>query len=143
MPKVIFQILILAAVYSVVKILQVLFGFIPFTQEFVSSIANVDSSDTIELIISLFETAFIFPVVLIYIRYIEKRSFTGVGYSKKNVFKNYLVGLVVGASILLIVALALYVFGNIKFSLNENINWIVIFLLFVGFLLQGMGEELM
>ena len=92
----------------------------------------------------LFMTAITTILIMLFCRFIEKRSLASMGFRKNGAVKEYLVGMVIGFGIFsLSVAISLAT-GALKFGgLAQNINFGMIGLFFVGFLIQGMSEETM
>lgn len=106
-------------------------------------IKNTDISiEDINLIKQLFFTIIPILVFVFYSKFISKHSYESLGFSKKGVLKNYLIGSLVGLvmfSFCMIVGvtfrLQTITFG--KFSIG-------LWLMFVfGFIIQGMSEEVM
>ncbi len=95
-------------------------------------------------VISLFATAITTACAFIYCRAIEGRSFASMGLRKKNFFKKYGFGYLVGAVMIAAAVGLSALLGGTKFTgFNSSVSWMYIALFFVGFLVQGMSEEVM
>lgn len=94
------------------------------------------------MVLSLFATVLCTVVVFIYCRFIEKRKLSTLGFRKSGAVKEYLAGVVVGTVIFSAAVGICLVTGALTFEgFCQNISWGYIALFFVGFLLQGMSEE--
>ena len=93
-------------------------------------------------VISLFATAAVTIVCLIYCRFIEKRKISSMGFRKNNALAEYLVGALIGIAIFSVAVGICLVTGALRFDgISTNIRWGFLILFFVGFLFQGMSEE--
>lgn len=93
-------------------------------------------------VISLFATAMATASAMIYCRALEKRKMPTLGFRKKGALPEYLVGMIVGAVIFSAAVGICLVTGALEFEgICENIAWGYIGLYFLGFLVQGMSEE--
>lgn len=90
---------------------------------------------------TLFCTAFGTLISIIYCRFIEARYISSMGVRKEKGFIHYLQGLGVGILLMSAIVLLSVAFGINKISLCSNINFGLIGLYLLGFLLQGMSEE--
>lgn len=94
------------------------------------------------MIFSLFVTVFGIITALIYVRFIEKRPLSSTGIVKKSLFTQYGMGYLFGIVLIGIPALMLVLFNG-SIAMNENVNYGLLFLFFVGFLVQGASEEVL
>lgn len=93
-------------------------------------------------IIMLFATAAMTAAVFIYCRFIEKRKLSTLGFRKGGILKEYLIGMLVGTVLFSLAVGICLVTGSLKFEgICANIAWGYLGLYFVGYLLQGMSEE--
>lgn len=92
---------------------------------------------------SIFSTTATILLVLLYIRFAEKRSFYSAGFTKEKAVKNYGLGLLVGAVMITAVFLLNLVTASIHTQVNSSINWSTLLLCGIGFGIQGMSEELL
>jgi membrane protease YdiL (CAAX protease family) len=96
------------------------------------------------MLISLFCTAIATVLVIVYCRFIEKRSLHSMGLIKKNAFRDYIKGLLIGFILFSFSVLIALLSGTVEFNgLNSSIPFGIIFLFLLGFLIQGMNEEVM
>jgi len=95
-------------------------------------------------IISLFATLGLIISVLLYCRLFERRPFATLGFRRRGALKNYGFGILVGA-VLFAAALGLCALtGSVTFAgLSPNIAWGLVVFTFIGFLVQGLSEELL
>ncbi len=76
-------------------------------------------------------------------KYERRRLFT-MGFVKKGAIKEYAVGLIIGLAMFGAVFGLLYICGDVKeIRFNQNLSVITLISFFVGFLVQGMSEEVL
>ncbi len=80
---------------------------------------------------------------VIYCKCFEKRSLFSIGFNKRGVIPEYLLGLAVGATMISLPALVCYLTGCVEFSASSSASPLAIALFFLAFILQGMGEEVL
>ena len=93
---------------------------------------------------SLFAFGIITIVVIIYCRYIEKRSLYSMGFVRKNAFTDYLKGLLIGFVMFASAVLLAFISGTVKYNgfvLGNGLGLLIAF--FIGFIIQGMAEEVL
>lgn len=79
-----------------------------------------------------------------YMRWIEKRSLLSVGFTRGATLKRYLAGLGWGTLMMMAAAGIACAFGGMRFAgFGQGIDWLLWLLMFIGFLIQGMSEEVM
>lgn len=93
-------------------------------------------------LVLLASSAIYIPGSIIYCRGIEKRPLLGMGFTKRGLFSEYAIGLLIGAVMISLPAAVCYLTGCVSFSLSAS-NPIMIALYFLAFILQGMGEEVL
>lgn len=99
------------------------------------------------LLLSLFLTIFEIAAAVIFCRFIEKRSLQSMGFTKKHIVRDYLVGLLVGFLLFSLIVLINVLKGAMTIETigthltSENILFIILF--FVAFLIQGAAEEIL
>lgn len=111
-------------------------------QEYLNQIQTHMPQDL--MLISLFCTAIATVLVIVYCRFIEKRSLHSMGLIKKNAFHDYIKGLLIGFILFSFSVLIALLSGTVEFNgLNPSIPFGIILIFFFGFLIQGMNEEVM
>lgn len=96
------------------------------------------------LLISLFATVATVAVVLVYCLVIERRPLASLGLIRRGAVTEYAVGLAAGLGLFGLPVLLCAVAGALTLSPAEaapSLVWLLLF--FVGFLIQGMSEELL
>lgn len=103
---------------------------------------DIDALINSNLWISLYATIPITIVFILYLKFGERRSFASMGFVRGGVVRRYLKGLGWGLALgLLALGIACAV-GGLRFGgIAEQIPWAMLLLYFVGFLFQGMSEE--
>ena len=156
-PHFILQVLLFVLVFFVVQIPSSIISAFYMIQRALSDpnvndiskleeyLTNIENSMPQNLmLISLFCTAIATVLTIVYCKFIEKRSLHSMGLVKKSAISDYFKGLLIGFLIFSLSVLIAYVTGTIEFNgLNSNIAYGIIFLFFLGFLIQGMNEEVM
>lgn len=161
------EIIIFIAVFAVGAILQVIAVAVPElsylfnSPEYIQIMQDAASgvcTDTAEItkrvmdvlpnlpnyimIISLFATVMSTMTVMIYCKVFEKRKLSTLGFKKNNALLEYLAGMLVGTGIFSAAVGICLVTGALEYKgMYENIAWSYVGLYFLGFLLQGMSEE--
>ena len=103
--------------------------------------AQIGSSD-LYMVFSLFATIGMTVVVILFCRLIQKRKPDTLGFIKSGMGKEYLTGLVVGFVMFSSAVLICVAAGAIKIEgFSETFSILMFFLLLLGFMLQGMAEE--
>lgn len=90
---------------------------------------------------TLLTTAFGTIISIINCRFAEARPMASMGVVKHKAGLHYLMGAGVGLVLMSLIALVPSLFGVCSISLCSNIDFGIIGLLFIGFLVQGMSEE--
>lgn len=94
------------------------------------------------IISSLYCTAFATVIIVIYCRFIEKRSLYSMGFNRNRVLIEYLKGIGIGFLMFSLAVGLAYITGSIEFNgFNNNVNFSIILIFLGGFLIQGMNEE--
>ncbi|EMS69691.1 CPBP family intramembrane glutamic endopeptidase [Ruminiclostridium cellobioparum] len=95
-------------------------------------------------LLTLFCTIIVTILVIVYCRFIEKRSLYSMGFVKRKAVFNYLLGLVIGAVMFGAGVLICWLTGALAFNgviLGNSLG--LVFAFFLAFLFQGMSEEVM
>ena len=92
----------------------------------------------------LFCTAITAGIVIVYCRFIERRSLKSMGFVKEKRKNDYLFGLLVGFSMFSLCVAIAFLAGTLKFNGYVLGNGFGLLMLFViGFMIQGAEEEIM
>lgn len=155
------EIIVFVAVFLVSMILQVIllmpveFLMQMLHPEIFAALASGDMNKYLEMVnemtsgdlfvaASLFATAGMILVVLLFCKLIQKRRMTSVGFVKKDMLKEYLVGLLMGFLFFTVAVLICVITGTMKFNGFSQSFSIGMFLLFLlGYMVQGMSEEVL
>lgn len=161
-PKAILQILLFIAVFSVCNAIASVVMTVPMVfgifrdPELLEAMTSGDLTASISesintamsvmekpwiMLISLFATAITTLVCIFYCRKIEKRSMISIGFRRSGWLVRYLKGYAIGTGMLLLCALILWLMGDLDFAFAEKIPVFYILAFFVGFVIQGMSEE--
>lgn len=110
-----------------------------------TDIATEINNDPWIKIISLFGTAFTTAAAIIFCTKIEKRSAASMGFHKQGSVKKYLLGYVLGLVMLAVTSLLNFLCGGLKFTLSSGFDKMLplMLLIFVGYMVQGMSEEVL
>lgn len=93
------------------------------------------------MIPSLLSTIFGIIGSVFYCRCVEMRPVRSMGTRKKGLVPHYLIGLVIGIAMMSAITLLSVAFGVNTISVCSNVNYKLIALFLLGFLVQGMSEE--
>ena len=85
----------------------------------------------------------ILVVTLFCAKKINHRSLKSLGFFREHLFRHYSLGVVIGAVELLFVLIGCLLVKSLSITLNSSINWGSIFLLLIGFAIQGLTEEVL
>ena len=101
-------------------------------------------SGSTSMLISLFATLATVAVVLIYCLAIERRTLLSLGFIRRGAVAEYAIGLAAGLGLFGLSVLFCVVTGAMSLSPAESMPSLGLLLLFfIGFLIQGMSEELL
>ncbi len=95
------------------------------------------------MLISLFVTVATTLACIFYCCKIEKRSLSSMGFRKQGWLLHYLKGYAIGTGMLVLCALILWLMGDLDFAFARKIPVLYILAFFVGFVIQGMSEEVL
>ncbi len=158
MPSFGIQILIFIAILIITSIAQsiplaIVMFFKTFTAVMNQEINPYDSQSVMEFtrgmqgnsgLITLLVTVLTTIIVILYCRFIEKRSLYSMGFTRKNAARQYLIGLLVGFVMFGVCVLIAWGSGSLQyngFTLSNSFGLLVCYL--IGFVLQGMSEEVL
>ncbi len=126
-----------------------------FNQPYLDALSAGDAETAAELlnemtasapvtIISLFATIGMIGIVFLFCRFLQKRKLRTLGFVKKDMGKEYLIGLVTGFLVFSAAVLICVLTGSLKFhgiSAEFSIGFFILFVL--GYMIQGMSEEVL
>lgn len=95
------------------------------------------------LVAQLLSTLLPAALVIIYCRFIERRSLNSMGFVKKGFAVKYLIGLAAGFVMFSATLLISYAFGAAKYVGTDLNNGVMFALMCVGWLIQGAEEEIL
>ncbi len=111
------------------------------TQKMLSVFSNIPEWI---MIVMLFAEILLTLIVMLYCRFFEKRKFSTLGFVRKGMVKQYLTGIIAGTVAFSIAYLLCLVTGSIKYEgIAASISPLYIIGYFLGYLLQGMAEEVL
>lgn len=93
-------------------------------------------------VVNLLGTAITTLLVIVYCRWIEGRSISSVGLARRGMLKRYGLGFLIGAVMITATVVLAVLLGGARFTgFNVGVSALYIGLFFLGFLVQGMSEE--
>lgn len=96
------------------------------------------------MIVMLFAEILLTLIVLLYCRIFEKRKLSTLGFIKKGMVKQYIGGIAAGAAAFSAAYLICVITGSVKCEgISQDIMPLYIIGYFLGYLLQGMAEEVL
>lgn len=99
------------------------------------------------MILQLFLTVIMILVTMLFCKWIQKRKMRTLGFKKPGMWKEYGIGMLVGFGMMTVIVLVGAVTGALKLQFNNEAatvgGIVMLVLLFVGFLIQGMSEEVL
>lgn len=94
------------------------------------------------MIASLFATGLMTVTVILFCRLVQKRDGRSLGFRREGAIREYLVGALVGTAMFALAALICVITGTMTLSANRfSVGVWILYL--VGFLIQGMSEEVL
>lgn len=150
-PVFIIQILIFIGLYLLTNIAQaipivvvsVVRGFVAAMNqdtELLTKLMDTQQSDM--MLMMLLATGIATIIIILYCRFIERRSLYSMGFNRKNAFTDYAAGLAVGLVMFGASVLISVLTGSLQYNgfvLGNGIGLLLCF--FIGFVIQGMSEE--
>lgn len=132
-------------VVGVVSVVQVMTNMdlesIESTDQFYQLIMELTQSDPI-MIAQLISTLLTAVIVIVYCKFVERRSLYSMGFVKKNAVPSYLIGLAAGFAMFSATLLISYLAGAVKYVGSDMYHVGVYILYCVGWLFQGAEEEI-
>ncbi len=107
---------------------------------------KIMNSDSL-MIVNLFATVMMIIVTMLFCKLIQKRKMRTLGFKKPGMWKEYGLGLLIGFGMMATMVLICALTGAVKLQFNENLLSVagigMLLLIFIGFLIQGMSEEVL
>jgi len=95
------------------------------------------------MVLQLFATAMMILVTILFCKLIQKRKMRTLGYKKAGMWKEYGIGALAGLGMMAVVVLVGMVTGSLSLKFNPEAGIGMLVLLFAGFMVQGMAEEVL
>ena len=150
-PNAVVQVLLFILVFIISQVLAAIIPAIQLTKKIfkeniidVSKIIDFATNTPQDIIISsLYCTALATIVIVIYCRFIERRSLYSMGFTKDKALVEYIKGLGIGFLMFSLAVGIAYILGGLEFNgFNSNLQFNIILIFLGGFLIQGMNEEI-
>lgn len=104
------------------------------------SVAGMDGY----MIVMLLAEILMILVACLFCKLLQKRKMSTMGFVKKGFIKEYLIGLIAGFAVFSAAVLLGVVSGALKIEgFNPNVSVGMLILYFIGFMIQGMAEEVL
>ncbi len=103
---------------------------------------RIASSDAL-MVGMLFANIAMILLTMLFCKVIQKRKMRTLGFVKKDMFKEYGIGLVVGFAIFTIAVLLCVITGSLKLGASANFAFGTWILFGLGYMIQGMAEEVL
>lgn len=138
---------IIASIAMLPKILSEMAGLdftSPTLTDDIMDVSMQVASDPFIMLVSLFVTVITTALVIVYCKFIEKRSLGSMGFYKRKALPSYLVGIIIGFGLYSIALAINYFTGAVEYNgvvMTGGIGMILLFAL--GFFFQGMSEEVL
>lgn len=111
-----------------------------FTKESLSQVTENSISGELG---SLFGFGFALIGIIYWNKRMNHRPIASLGFKKENFLSQYFLGFLIGAFSLALLAVVTMLLGSIHFKLNPHMNFGLILLLLLGFMIQGLTEEVL
>lgn len=129
------ELLVFTAVFLIANIIQSLVA--------IPALFFVYSMDGL-LVVNLFSTIVPILITFLFCFLLQKRKPRTIGFVKKNCVSEYLWGLLIGVVIFTLAVILCMVTGTLTFNgISEGFNIGMFILFFLGFMVQGMSEEVL
>lgn len=143
--------------FIIMMIIGVVIGIVIGVQAM--NMADSNYAEAVELIIkeiftprlnayiTLYSTVITAIAFILYCKIAKKRSLRSIGFQRKHAFRDYIIGLIIGAIMIFSLILINILVGGIKIQgISEGLSKtsiLFIILYFFGFMLQGASEEIL
>lgn len=130
-------------IYAVIIVKIVMDKSIEGAEEIARALREMTMNPTGDVLIAqLLSTLLPAAIVIIYCRFVERRSLNSMGFIKKGCVVKYLIGIVAGFAMFSATLLISYLFGAVKYVGTDLQNGVMFALMCVGWLIQGAEEEI-
>ncbi len=130
-------------IYAVIIVKIVMDKSIEGAEEIARALRDMTMNPTGDVLIAqLLSTLLPAAIVIIYCRFVERRSLNSMGFVKRGCAVKYLIGLVAGFAMFSATLLISYLFGAVKYVGTDLNNGVMFALMCVGWLIQGAEEEI-
>lgn len=85
----------------------------------------------------------ILAVTIFFTKKINRRSLKSLGFFREHLFREYSLGVAIGAIELVLVLVGCLLTKSLSITVNQRIDWGTIILLLIGFSIQGLTEEVL
>lgn len=103
---------------------------------------GVMPSDSIMNLLTYYGFIIYLLVTLVYCKFVEKRPIKSMGFNKSIL--EYILGMGIAAILLIVIMVVTSLLGGSSYlGIGKDIDWIYLFVLLGGFVIQGMAEEAM
>lgn len=99
------------------------------------------SASPLIVYIGLYFTIIMILIVFLFARWFQKRKLDTFGFHKEGILKQYGKGTLYAIIIMVVIYVINYMMGTIESQINPKWDIVSIILLLVGFMIQGMSEE--
>lgn len=93
--------------------------------------------------VSLFLTIIMIIIALLFARWFQGRKSNSFGFTSEDFFRKYGIGILVAAVTMGLTYLINLLFGTISSQMNPEQNGMAFILLLIGFMIQGLSEEVL
>ncbi|MGX7108971.1 CPBP family intramembrane glutamic endopeptidase [Facklamia miroungae] len=93
--------------------------------------------------INLYVTILTIIVTILLAKWFQGRKLNSFGFYKEALFKKYSLGILIATGLMVVIYLANLMMGSIVTQLNPQASWIAFIILLIGFMIQGMSEEIL
>ncbi len=112
--------------------------------ELIQELSAEIASGDLYMLAMLISEIFLILVACLFCKWFQRRKMSTLGFVKKDIFKEYILGLVVGFVMFSVAVLIAVVTGAIEINgISPTFSIVMLLLYTVGFMIQGMAEEVM
>lgn len=108
-----------------------------------ASINGIDQTSEYMTIVLLFCFVLIIIGAIIINKYRHKNDIKALGFQKNKFVSKYSIGFLIGILLLFFIIVASLIVNSIQINFNQDFNGIILFMFLLGFLIQGLAEEVL